>query len=215
MFYFLCLIQQDGGIVHGKDMRSKELDASRTQCSPCNPLTSSHARRQSWQFLTALEGALACLAVSSMESRPLRKWKPPDSRDGLGKILKEGLDCSCNAVKDAIEMTPAFHHPVARLVMPELLATNKIVIMALFATKIPSYYDKLLAKTGGENPLVQSKAACWALVTKLMRTIFIDVHQVRCVASEAVLLGADSLRANGMFLYAVVGGGGAMSSMGV
>jgi hypothetical protein len=99
--------------------------------------------------------------------------------------------------------------------MRELLAANKIVIMALFITKIPSYYDKLLAKTGGENPLVQSKAACWALVTKLMCTIFINVHQVRCVASEAVLLGADCLQANSMFLFAAVGGGGAMSSTGV
>jgi hypothetical protein len=87
----------------------------------------------------------------------------------------------------------------------ELLATNKIVIMALFATEIPSYYNELLAKTGGENPSVQSKATCWALVTKLMRTIFKEVHQVRRFASEAVLLGADSLQANGMFLYTQVG----------
>ena len=58
------------------------------------------------------KGALACLAVSSMESRPLRKWKPLDGWDSLGKILKEGLGRSCNSVKDAIEMTPAFH-PVA------------------------------------------------------------------------------------------------------
>ena len=34
MFYFLCLIQQDGGVVHGEDMRSEELHASRTQRSP-------------------------------------------------------------------------------------------------------------------------------------------------------------------------------------
>ncbi len=43
--------------------------------------------------------------------------------------------------------------------MRELLAANKIVIMALFATKIPFYYNKLLAKLGGENPSLQSKAA--------------------------------------------------------
>jgi hypothetical protein len=34
MFYFLCLIQQDGGVVHEEDMRSKELHASRTQRLP-------------------------------------------------------------------------------------------------------------------------------------------------------------------------------------
>ena len=47
-------------------------------------------------------------------------------------------------------MTLAFH-PVARLVMRELLAANKIVIMALFATEIPVYYDELLSKTGGKT----------------------------------------------------------------
>ena len=78
------------------------------------------------------------------------EWKPPNGREGLGKILKEGLDRSCNAVKDAIKMTLAFH-PVARLVMRELLAANKIVIMALFATKIPAYYDELMSKKGGET----------------------------------------------------------------
>ena len=131
------------------------------------------------------------------------EWKPPGGREGLGQILKEGLDRSCNAVKNAIKMTLAFH-PVARLVMQELLAANKIVIMALFATKIPAYCDELLSKTGGGNPSLQSKAACWALVTKLLRRIFKEVDKVRRFASEAVSMGADSLQANGMFLYAAV-----------
>ncbi len=76
--------------------------------------------------------------------------------------------------------------------------------MALFATEIPAYYDELLSKMGGENPSLQSKAACWALVTKLLQTIFKEVHEVRRFALEAVSLGADSLQANGMFLYAAV-----------
>ena len=93
------------------------------------------------------EPYLGCCRVKTFA-----EWKPPDGREGLGKILKEGLDRSSNAVKDAIEMTLAFH-PVARLVMRELLAANKIVIMALFATEIPAYYDKLLSKTGGGEPI--------------------------------------------------------------
>ena len=51
---------------------------------------------------------------------------------------------------------------------------------------------------------MQSKAACWALVTKLLCTIFKKVHKIRHFASEAVSLGADSLQTNGMFLYAAV-----------
>ena len=135
---------------------------------PCNQHTSNRARQ------AVFDGTKRGTRVPGCEFNGVKtfaEWKPPNGREGLGKILKEGLDRSCNAVKDAIKMTLAFH-PVARLVMRELLAANKIVIMALFATKIPAYYDELLSKTGGGNPSLQSKAACWALVTKLLHTIF-------------------------------------------
>jgi len=59
---------------------------------------------------------------------------------------------------------PTLSMNFAMLVMRELLAANKIVVMALFATEIPSYYNELSAKTGGGKPSMQSKAACWALV---------------------------------------------------
>ena len=171
MFYFLCLIQQDGGVVHGEDMRSEELHASRTQRSP---MQSTHIQSCKTAVPAIFDGTKGGTGVPGCEFNGVKtfaEWKPPNGREGLGKILKEGLDRSCNAIKDAIEMTLAFH-PVARLVMRELLAANKIVIMALFATKIPAYYDELLSKTGGGNPSLQSKATCWALVTKLLRTIF-------------------------------------------
>jgi hypothetical protein len=203
MFYFLCLIQQDGGVVHGEDMRSEELHASRTQRSP---MQSTHIQSCKTAVPAIFDGTKGGTRVPGCEFNGVKtfvEWKPPDGREGLGRILKEGLDRSFNAVKDAIKMTLAFH-PVARLVLRELLAANKIVIMALFATEIPAYYDELLSKTGGETPSLQSKAACWALVTKLLRTIFKEVHEVRRFASEAVSLGADSLQANGMFLYAAV-----------
>ena len=203
MFYFLCLIQQDGGVVHGEDMRSEELHASKTQRSP---MQSTHIQSCKTGVPAIFDGMKGGTRVPGCEFNGVKtfaEWKPPNGREGLGKILKEGLDRSCNAIKDTIEMTLAFH-PVARLVMRELLAANKIKIMALFATEIPAYYDELLSKTGGKNPSPQSKAACWALVTKLLRTFFKEVHKVRSFASEAVSLGADSLQANGMFLYAAV-----------
>jgi hypothetical protein len=94
---------------------------------PCNQHTSNRARQ------AIFDGTKRGTRVPGCEFNGVKtfaEWKPPNGREGLGKILKEGLDRSCNAVKDVIKMTLAFH-PVARLVMRELLAANKIVIMAL------------------------------------------------------------------------------------
>ena len=59
-----------------------------------------------------------------------------------------------------------------------------------------------LSKTGGDPPHTKEvKEPCWALVTKLLRTILKEVHKVRRFAAEAVSIGSDSLSTNGMFLY--------------
>ncbi len=112
MFYFLCLIQQDGGVVHGEDMWSKELHASKMQCSS---MQSTHIQLCKTAVLAIFDGTRGGTRVPGCEFNGVKtfaEWKPPDGRDGLGKILKEGLDRSCNAVKDAIKMMLAFH-PVA------------------------------------------------------------------------------------------------------
>jgi hypothetical protein len=46
------------------------------------------------------------------------------------------------------------------------------------------------------------KESCWALVTKLLRTILKKVHKVRQFAAEVVSIGSDLLMTNGIFLYA-------------
>ncbi len=48
------------------------------------------------------------------------------------------------------------------------------------------------------------KESCWALVTKLLKTILKEIHKVRRFAAEAVSIGSDSLSTNGMFLYAAL-----------
>jgi hypothetical protein len=48
------------------------------------------------------------------------------------------------------------------------------------------------------------KESCWALVTKLLRTILKEVHKVRCFAAKAVSISLDYLMTNGVFLYAAL-----------
>jgi hypothetical protein len=47
-----------------------------------------------------------------------------------------------------------------------------------------------------------SHQSCWALVTKLLRTILKEVHKVWRFAAEAVLIGSDFLMTNGMVYLA-------------
>ena len=95
--------------------------------------------------------------------------------------------------------------PVAKGVMQEMLAEYKIHTSAIFIMELTLYYDKILSKTGGNPPPTKEvKESCWALVTKLLRTILKEVHKVRRFATEVVSIGTDSLSTNGMFLYAAL-----------
>jgi hypothetical protein len=89
--------------------------------------------------------------------------------------------------------------------MQEMLAEYKIHTSAIFITELTLYYDEILSKTGGDPPHTKEvKESCWALVTKLLRTILKEGHKVRRFAAEAVSIGTDSLSTNGMFLYAAL-----------
>ncbi len=90
-------------------------------------------------------------------------------------------------------------------IMQEMLVEYKIHTSAIFITELTLYYDEILSKTGGDPPHTKEvKESCWALVTKLLRTILKEVHKVRRFTAEAVSIGTDSLSTNGMFLYAAL-----------
>ena len=66
-----------------------------------------------------------------------------------------------------------------------------------------SYYQEILGKTGGAPPhTAEVKATCWALVTKLLKVLFKEIHKVRMFASELGTIRDDNARVNGLFLYA-------------
>jgi hypothetical protein len=67
------------------------------------------------------------------------------------------------------------------------------------------YYLEILGKTGGPPPHDKTiMASCWALVTKLLETIFKEIHAVRMFASELGNVRDDPPRVNCLFLYAAL-----------
>jgi hypothetical protein len=76
---------------------------------------------------------------------------------------------------------------------------------AIFTTEVTSYYQEILGKTGGAPPhTAEVKATCWALVTKLLKVLFKEIHKVRMFASELGTIRDDNARVNGLFLYAAL-----------
>jgi hypothetical protein len=73
---------------------------------------------------------------------------------------------------------------------------------AIFATEVTDYYQEILGKTGGRPPHDKEiKATCWALVTKLLKVIFQEVHKVRVFAADLGNVEDDTPQINGLFLY--------------
>ena len=76
---------------------------------------------------------------------------------------------------------------------------------AIFTTEVTSYYQEILGKTGGAPPhTAEVKATCWALVTKLLKVLFQEIHKVRMFASELGTIRDDNVRVNKLFLYATL-----------
>ncbi len=118
--------------------------------------------------------------------------------------MRDGLKAAWQQIKGAIDLFLG-GSPAARGVIMEMLAEYKIHTSMLFVTEITLYYDEILSKTGGDPPHTKEvQESCWALVTKLLSTIFKEVHKVRWFAAEAVSIGTDALVTNRMFLYAAL-----------
>jgi hypothetical protein len=78
---------------------------------------------------------------------------------------------------------------------------------AIFVTEVTDYYQEILGKTEGPPPHdkeIKIKATCWALVTKLLKVIFQEVHKVWVFAADLGNLKDDMGQVNGLFLYAAL-----------
>jgi hypothetical protein len=67
------------------------------------------------------------------------------------------------------------------------------------------YYQEILGKTGSLPPHDKEvKATCWALVTKLLKVIFREVHKVKVFVADLGNIKDDTAWVNGLFLYAAL-----------
>ena len=203
MFYGLCLIRES--VLYKQDMRDDDIQAHRVQRSP---MQSTVVESVNTAVPSILEGPKTSVLKDPKHDfgalKTYAEWKGVNGQPGASTRLKEGLVSAWEQIRGAIDMFLG-GSPVARGVMAEMLAEYKILTSQLFVTELTLYYEEILSKTGGDPPHSKEvKESCWALVTKLLRTILKEVHKVRRFAAEAVSIGSDTLMANGMFLYAAM-----------
>ncbi len=133
-------------------------------------------------------------------AKSYEEWKPSSSMEGIAKNLMEGVTRAFDRIKGAINLT--LGTPLARSVMLELHGEFLMHFRAIFATEVMDYYQDILGKTGGPPPHDKEiKATCWALVTKLLKVIFQEVHKVRVFAADLGNVKDDTAWVNGLFLY--------------
>ncbi len=140
--------------------------------------------------------------VDFLELKSCKQLKPTDG-EGTSKKLKEGVKRSFDLIKNAIESNFGIQ-PQARAILLDLVTEFKMLFHDLFEMEVNLFYEEMLNKVGGEHPSDASKVQCWALMTKLLKTIFQATHKARSFATEAGGSDMDSLRTNGYFLYAAL-----------
>ncbi len=130
-------------------------------------------------------------------------WLPTGSSGGTSKNLHNGVGRAFERIKGTINLTLSSH--TARAVMLELHGEFQNHFRSIFTYMVMTYYLEILGKTGGPPPHDKTiMASCWALVTKLLKTIFKEIHAVRMFASELGNVRDDPPRVNGLFLYAAL-----------
>jgi hypothetical protein len=132
-----------------------------------------------------------------------KDWMLVGSMGGTSKNLTSGVVCAFDRIKGTISLT--LGSPLAKAVMMELHGEFITHFQAIFTTKVTAYYQKILGKTGGAPPhMAEVKATCLALVIKLFKVLFREIHKVRMFAAELGNIRDNNARVNGLFLYAAL-----------
>jgi hypothetical protein len=122
---------------------------------------------------------------------------------GTSKNLHDGVGRAFERIKGAINLKLGSH--TARAFMLELHGEFQNHFWSIFTSMVTTHYLEILEKTGGPPPHDKTiMASCWALVRKLLKTIFNEIHAVRMFALELGNVWDDSPRVNGLFLYAAL-----------
>ena len=200
MVYAMCLISE--AVVHQEDMMKRE---EHGECVRCTPMQSVQVLWVHTSYPPVLDGAKSVQRDSKydfLELKTYKQWKPIDG-EGTSKKLKEGTERSFELIKNAIDSTFGMK-PQARMVLMDLVTEFKAMFHKLFVMEVNLFYEETINKVGGEVPSDASKIQCWALVTKLLKTVFKATHGAQSFATEAGGPNMDPLQTNGYFLYAAL-----------
>ncbi len=200
MVYAMCLISE--AVVHQEDMMKREEHGERVNRTfmQLAQVLSVHTA-----YPPVLDGSKAVQQDSKVDFAKLKtykQWKPIDG-EGMSKKLKEGVELSFELITNAINST-FLMKPLARMVLLDLVSEFKILFYELFVMEVNLFYKDTLNKVGGEHPTDATRTQCWALVTKLLRTVFKATHGAQNFATEAGGPAMDPLQTNGYFLYAAL-----------
>ena len=200
MVYAMCLISE--AVVHQEDMMKREEHGERIKRTP---MQSAQVLSVHTSYPPVMDGAKSVQRDTKYDFLALKnykQWKPVDG-EGTSKLLKEGVERSFELIKNAIDSTFGMKQQ-ARAVLLDLLTEFKMMFHELFIMEVNLFYEETLNKVGGEHPSNASRVQWWALVTKLLRTVFKATHGARGFASEAGGPNMDPLQTNEYFLYAAL-----------
>ncbi|KAL3805739.1 hypothetical protein ACHAW5_003819 [Stephanodiscus triporus] len=201
LIYAMCMPTEE--VVYKSDMQGDEIHQSRTTR---NPMQSAVILSVNSTIPAVMEGPKDGIRESRHDfnaAKTYEDWKPATSMGGTAKNLTDGVLRAFDRIKGAINLT--LGTPLVRAVMLELHGEFVMHFRAIFVTEVTDYYQEILGKTGGPPPHDKEiKATCWALVTKLLKVIFQEVHKVRVFAADLGNLKDDTGRVNGLFLYAAL-----------
>ena len=201
LIYAMCMPTEE--VVYKSDMQGDEIHQSRMAR---NPMQSAVILSVNSTIPVVMEGPKDGIRETRHDfnaAKSYEDWKPASSMGGTAKNLTDGVLRTFDRIKGAINLT--LTTPLARSVMLELHGEFVMHFRAIFVTEVTDYYQEILGKTGGAPPHDKEiTATCWALVTKLLKVIFQEVHKVRVFAADLGNLKDDMGRVNGLFLYAAL-----------
>jgi hypothetical protein len=128
---------------------------------------------------------------------------PPGHVGGTRKNLQDGVSRAFERIWGAIQLT--LRSPIAKSVILELLGEFETFFRTIFLNEVGNYYTEILGKMGGAPPHDKAvMATCWALMTKLLKVLFKEIHKVHMFAGELGNVKDDPARVNSLFLYAAL-----------
>ena len=190
-------------VIYKGDMQADEIHMARTSL---NPMQSAVVLSVNTTIPSILEGPKETIWEGKHDfnaARTYAEWQPDGHVGGTRKNLQDGFTRAFERIKGAIHLQ--IGSPTAKSVLLELHAEFLAFFRTIFMNEVGNYYSEILGKTGGSPPHDKEvMASCWALVTKLLKVMFKEIHKARMFGATLGTVKDDPVRVNGLYLYAAL-----------